>query len=165
MEILQHGCSIIGLIISIIIVAFADKLKKDKCKCIKDWRHNYVKGFAIVTIVLTLVLCGKNIFMPGKLVLSKMLSKVVYALLTVYMIASVVNIFALFTYTQKLGCRNECLSCRSKNQWMMDFLYYYSMIVAVLYFIVIVFSIILGVMAHTNPKLMTGLKTALAKRK
>ena len=129
MEILQYGCSIIGLIISVIIVAYVDKLEKEKCKCSEDWRREYVKIFSIITIILTLGICAKNIFMPGKTILSKMTSRIVYSALTLYMIASVVNIFTLFTYTQDLVCTNQCYGeCRKHNDWMRSFLYYYSMI-------------------------------------
>jgi len=165
MKLLQYGCSIIGLIISIIIVAYTDKLKKEKCLCTDDWRREYVKIFAIITIILTIGICAKNIFMPGKMILSKMISKIVYVVLTLYMIAAVVNIFALFTYTQKIECSSQCISCRKNQNWMSSFLYYYSMVIAVLYFIVIVFSIALGVLMKTNPTLMANIKTIATKRK
>ena len=85
-----------------LIIYYLYNLEGADCNCIRDWRHNYIKYFAIFLIGFA-VIC---VIMPS---LSK--NMVVKALI---MILSIVNLYAFFTYIGDLNT-TQC-SCAIHKQ-------------------------------------------------
>lgn len=157
MKELKLMCNIIGIIISVIILIYISKLERDGCPCSEDWKRDYIKVFAIVTIVLSVTMCARSM-MFGKLRVSDNAAFFIYTILFFYALAALINIFAMFTYSQGLILNKKC-PC--SKDWTRTFMYYYSMVIGVFYFIIIITSIILSIMASTNPKYANKLRKSL----
>ena len=85
-----------------LIIYYLYNLEDADCNCIRDWRHNYIKYFAIFLISFA----GICVIMPS---LSK---NMVITSLTI--ILSIVNIYAFFTYIGDLNT-TQC-SCAIHKQ-------------------------------------------------
>lgn len=140
-------CNIVGIIISVIILIYVSKLERDDCACSKDWKRTYIKVFALITIIISILMCVRSL-LYGKMKINNNVAFLVYTILFFYAIGALVNIFVMFTYSQNL-IQKRCLCSRN---WTRTFMYYYSMIIGIIYFIAILVSIILSVMINTNPK-------------
>ena len=155
----KRGCSLIAIIISLIILKYVYDLEHSKCKCSKDWRRDYIKIFAYITIAISIISC---ILTFSNVVLSNSFRIPIHMIITTYMIASIVNIYALFTYSQKLMIYEKC-DC--SDTWSRTFLYYYSMVFAVLYFCAIILGIAVGINYSVNPQLKTKVNNIINRRK
>lgn len=85
-----------------LIIYYLYNLESVDCNCIRDWRHNYIKYFAIFLIGFA----GICVIMPS-------LSKE-SALLPLIMILSIINTYAFFTYVGDLNT-TQC-SCAIHKQ-------------------------------------------------
>ena len=47
------GFSIILLAMNVMILYYVYKLEADHCKCVRDWRHNYIKYFIRCQVILS----------------------------------------------------------------------------------------------------------------
>lgn len=155
----KRGCSLIAVLISLIIIKYVYDLENKKCKCSKDWRRDYIKIFAFITLVISVISCALTF---SKVVLSNSFRIPIHIILSAYMIASIVNIYALFTYSQKLMVYKKC---HCSDTWSRTFLYYYSMVFAVLYFCAIILGITIGINYSINPNIRTRVNTILNRRK
>ena len=89
---MHKGNAVSGLIITIIvqglIIYYLYNLESADCKCIKDWRHNYIKFFAVLLICFKLI-C---IAMPSA-----------NGVKGVIMVLGLINFYAFFTYIGDLN--------------------------------------------------------------
>lgn len=158
MESIQYGCSVIAIIISMLILEYTLRLERENCECSRDWRRDYIKIFAIITIVFSLLMCFRNFILPRGLKVPRELGALMYLIITMYMIGAFVNVYAMFSYSQKLMCEKNCVCA---NTWTRDFIYYYSMIVGVTYLLVITLSVVLAIVQRTNPNFISNLRSNL----
>lgn len=155
---------IIVLLINILIVNYTRKLEKITCECSKDWRRTFIKVYAMVTIGITTLFivlpmlghvtgCGPD--------LQKILTNpVTRFVINLYAVVGLVNIVALFTYSQKIVINR----CECSQSWERTFIYYYSMVVMSIY----IFTgamLLLVVLCASNKKLMTALGKSMKKAK
>ena len=155
MESVQYGCSVIAIIISMVILEYVLRLEREECECSKDWRRDYIKIFAIATIVFILLMCFRNFLLPRGLKVPREVGALLYLVATMYMIGAFVNVYAMFSYSQKLVCEKNC---KCANTWTSDFIYYYSMIIGVTYLIVIIASVVLAIISRTNPNIISNIR-------
>ena len=155
MESVQYGCSVIAIIISMVILEYVLRLEREECECSKDWRRDYIKIFAIATIVFILLMCFRNFLLPRGLKVPREVGALLYLVATMYMIGAFVNVYAMFSYSQKLVCEKNC---KCANTWTRDFIYYYSMIIGVTYLIVIIASVVLAIISRTNPNIISNIR-------
>ena len=83
---------ILTLIIQCLILYYLYNLESTDCNCIRDWRHNYIKYFAIFIIVYS----AMNIIivnMPRALITIGM----------IMIIFQLINLYAFFTYVGDLN--------------------------------------------------------------
>ena len=158
MESIQYGCSVISIIISMLILEYTLRLEREDCECSRDWRRDYIKIFAITTIVFSLLMCFRNFILPRGLRVPRELGALMYLIITMYMIGAFVNVYAMFSYTQKLMCEKQC---KCANTWTRDLIYYYSMIIGVTYLLVITLSVVLAIVQRTNPNFISNLRSNL----
>jgi hypothetical protein len=85
----SYVISIIAIIIQSLIIYYLYNLEDIDCNCIRDWRHNYIKYFAILFIAY----CALNLII-----------KLPYSLIIIIGILQGINIYAFFTY---IGDLNE----------------------------------------------------------
>jgi hypothetical protein len=162
MESVQYGCSVIAIIISMVILEYVLRLEREDCECSKDWRRDYIKIFAIATIVFVLLMCFRNFLLPRGLKVPRAVGALLYLVATMYMIGAFVNVYAMFSYSQKLIIKKNC---KCANTWTRDFIYYYSMIIGVTYLIVIIASVVLAIISRTNPNIISNLRTNIKNLK
>ena len=162
MESVQYGCSVIAIIISMVILEYVLRLEREECECSKDWRRDYIKIFAIATIVFILLMCFRKFLLPRGLKVPREVGALLYLVATMYMIGAFVNVYAMFSYSQKLVCEKNC---KCANTWTRDFIYYYSMIIGVTYLIVIIASVVLAIISRTNPNIISNLRTNIKSLK
>lgn len=124
---------VIVILINILIINYTRKLERITCKCSEDWRRTFIKVYAILTIIITTLFvglpllgnatgCGPN--------LEKILKNpVTRTVINVYALVGIINIVALFTYSQKIVINN----CQCSEAWERTFIYYYSMVVMSIY--------------------------------
>jgi hypothetical protein len=93
-----------------IILSWIDKLEK-RCACSTDWRRDYIKYYAILSIILAVV----NVFVP--LFLAQQNTPV----LAIITIAIVINIGSILSYIPNLK-KKQC-DCAIENDWRDNFIF------------------------------------------
>ena len=63
---LKLMCNIIGVFISIVLLIYIAKLERTKCECSVNWKRTYIKVFAIITIIMSVLMCVRSM-LYGKL--------------------------------------------------------------------------------------------------
>lgn len=107
--------SIITIIYNLLILGYLITLEGQKCNCIMDWRHNYIKFFSSIMIIwaLIIILLHNTSYQHGTLIT---------LLQSLLMILSLVNIWCLFTYVGDLD-RTRCSCAVEKQRDLHYFLY------------------------------------------
>lgn len=108
---------LVSLLIYIAILVYIFKLEADHCKCIRDWRHTYIKIIAIIGILFVFGNASLNVSNIGPTFLFIML-----ILSIVYLIASVVYVWAFYTYVGDLNetqCSCAVNEMKNLNQGML----------------------------------------------
>ena len=150
---------LIVLLINILILNYVIKLEKITCECSDNWKRDYIKYYAIVTLLLTLVICVipvMNMILNKKMNMKSILSTPVSRVISsIYGVAGIVNVYALFSYSQ-----NVILSqCDCSKSWERMFIYYYSMVIMSLYIfiasMVIIATICTGDVVHLKKTMKT----------
>jgi hypothetical protein len=105
-----YGGFIFTLVLQGLIIYYLYNLEGVDCNCINDWRHNYIKYFAIFLICWS----GLHIIVPS-------LSKKYIALTVIIMILSLINFYAFFTYIGDLNA-TKCICAVDKQPTLNSFL-------------------------------------------
>lgn len=87
--------SITPIIFNILILGYVLYLEKEKCKCIMDWRHNFIKYYVLIIVlfpfifkqitgnnIIKLMIKNNNHIQIGKISMSIVAIVYVYALVT-----------------------------------------------------------------------------------
>ena len=106
----SYGGFIFTLVLQGLIIYYLYNLEGVDCNCINDWRHNYIKYFAIFLICWS----GLHIIVPS-------LSKKYIALTVIIMILSLINFYAFFTYIGDLNA-TKCICAVDKQPTLNSFL-------------------------------------------
>lgn len=105
-----YGGFIFTIVLQGLIIYYLYNLEGIDCNCIHDWRHNYIKYFAIFLICWS----GLHIIVPS-------LSKKYIALTVIIMILSLINFYAFFTYIGDLN-KTLCTCALVKQPILNSFL-------------------------------------------
>ena len=123
---------LVVILINFLIVNYVKKLENISCECSESWKREYIKIYSLVTIILVsvitiipLLLQIMNINYKHFLVNNIFITLISY----IYAIFGFVNIYALFTYSQKI----VLIHCSCSDGWEKVFIYYYSMLIMSLY--------------------------------
>lgn len=133
---------LIVLLINVLIVNYVRKLEKVSCECSDIWKRDYIKYYSLITVIITIVICLIPLFLQlanikynvGKILSNKAVSLVSY----LYTLFGIINIYALFTYSQTIVLSR----CDCSQSWERTFIYYYSMLITSLYVFLASFVII-----------------------
>ena len=128
---------LISISIYSVILKFVRKLETDDCKCSINWKREYIKYFSSFSL-FTLSLFLLNIFLKIKISVPSLLVTIFFVALR---IATIVNVYALFTYAQDLVNKK----CKCSEGWERNIIYYFSMILASLYVIGLIGSILISI--------------------
>ena len=122
--------SLIGILISVLILKYVYDLEEEKCVCSRDWKRTYIKYFSgLLIFVGILGLFGLDQISIAKSTKAKLLPlfAIVAALFTV---GSFVYLYAIYTFSNDLIRHKNC-PCSESH--LRTFVYYYSIIVILLY--------------------------------
>jgi len=148
---------LLSIVVAVIVLTYVFKLEETSCECSKDWRRDYIKYYSMATLglIALVVLLGMLGLNLGKNVAVRVvLTLVSFA----WMVATLTNVYAMFTYTQQLVCHQ---TCQCSTQWQRTFLYYYSMIVAS--FLLVGLGVMLVVLTSSlATKGVSGAKSAVS---
>jgi hypothetical protein len=126
------------LIINLLILQYVLKLEKMSCECSKDWRRDYIKYFSIVSIVIiTFMFIIPLITQKYIKLIQTPIFRIIANLIS---IASLINVYSLFTYSQKIILEK----CKCSNNWERSFIYYYSLIIMSIYIFIAASLIVLS---------------------
>ena len=134
---------IFTLIIQSLIIYYLYNLESKDCNCIYDWRHNYIKYFAIVLIIIntfnfTVVNMNKNLMIIGVLLI----------------LLQIINIYAFFTYIDDLNT-TKCKCAIDKQPLLNKFMNILRWIQVIIFVVVVIMIIwFLLFMRNTFIKLM-----------
>jgi hypothetical protein len=111
---------IFPIIINSLILYYLVNLEDATCNCITDWRHNYIKYFSISLLTINII-CLFSIGMPKSSIQDSTVGK---TLMSIFILLSLVNMYALYTYIGDLNDTN-CGCAVDKQKDLNIFLYYY----------------------------------------
>jgi hypothetical protein len=118
-----------------IILYYLHNLEDTSCKCIRDWRHNFMKIVAYINITLSII---------PLLIINIKFNK--YFLLSIGIIIIILNalyIYAFYTYIGILN-KSKC-SCAIINNPKINNLLYYRRDTILLFYILGILTIITGI--------------------
>lgn len=124
----------------LLILGYLITLEGKQCNCIRDWRHDFLKYYSVVMILVALLML-LGIFITRNS--DNLLLRTVNIIL---MIAHLINVWCLFTYIGDLDS-TECACAIEKQKNMHYFLYIWRYIL-VFAVIASLISIIIGVFTH-----------------
>jgi hypothetical protein len=127
----------IAILYNVLIIMYLNNLEDVTCKCVMDWRHNYIKyfsGFMIVMSIFTLI------FTLNK---SLMIVKILNILVFVF---GIVNTYGLFTYIGELDS-TKC-TCAVQKQYNMHYFLYVWRWVLVIVFVIMLINILMYLRRH-----------------
>jgi hypothetical protein len=139
MNIVRH---LFVVIFNVILLTYVVTLENKKCECSQSWKRDYIKYYTgTVASIFTLIILGLvlGIRLPNNKPLS------IIFMLTLF-VATLVQVYALFTYSQDLNCRRE--SCPCTEGWKRDFMYFYG----IFFFAIYVLAISSGLLCLLSPK-------------
>lgn len=95
---------IIAFVISVIvqgsILYYLYNLEDADCNCIRDWRHNFCKAYALLVLGVGVILIGLGHLCKGFMI--------------IYYILALVNVYAFFTYIGDLNA-TQCVCAVNKQ--------------------------------------------------
>ena len=118
---------LISALINILIFNYIYKLEKSKCNCSSDWKRKYIKYYSLITIFICIILIGN--------IIPNMASSQLQLLSHIYFVFGLVNVYALFKFSQKLVIEK----CECSDSWERIYVYFYSMVIMSLYIFLSVF--------------------------
>ena len=132
---------IIDLIPIIIIVYYSFviyylyNLEDESCKqtnCSRDWRHNIIKLFSIITIIIMFI---PLIYFNSDLLYYKFKYNIIYIIFTTFLyILSIINLYAFYTYINDMT-NNNC-KCATEKQPQLTIILYERSIISIIIFII-----------------------------
>jgi len=129
----SYGSFIFTLVLQGLIIYYLYNLEGVDCNCIRDWRHNYIKYFAIFAICFS----GLHIIVPS-------LSKKYIALTIIFMILTLINLYAFFTYIGDLNT-TKCICAVDKQPTLnsiINFLRWFQLITLIIGVLVVVWFLL-----------------------
>ena len=109
------------LAISVIVIMYVKKLQEISCDCSKDWRRDYINHHARLVLVVIAIAVLMSLF--GLKLKNKYIVKLVMLFAVLYGIASLVNVYAMLTYSYKLV---KDADCKCASGWERNTLLAYS---------------------------------------
>jgi hypothetical protein len=134
---------IIIIILNSIIIYYLNKLEYNNCKCIKSWRHNFIKYVSIIfliiyILILIISLYHSNIIMEGGNSVLRKLILIITCIITP--IVYFVKYLILNKYIKDINSK-KCNCVISNQKKLHKFLYMWSWIPLILLGSLIIFFI------------------------
>jgi hypothetical protein len=136
----------LSAIIPVLILVYIYYLESEKCKCVMDWRHNYIKYYLLAMIIYSIISEALHLDI-NKYVKDQKFTAVVLITSPILITISV-YFYAMFTYIGDLD-KTQCQCAVHDMKYMHNILYYvrYLMLVGAFILTAIVTINILGLFA------------------
>ena len=110
----SHSFTILfSFIWNVPIIYYLKNLDDESCKCIRDWRHNYIQNIAYLNIIIS--------FLPIIMTYIYINDVVILLFGLIIIILNTINIYAFFTYIGDLNDMN-CV-CAVVNQPKINYVF------------------------------------------
>jgi hypothetical protein len=123
------------IIYNSLVIYYLYNLEDESCKetnCSRDWRHNTIKLFSIITILTMFI---SLIYFNSDLLYYKFKYNIIYIIFSTFIyILSIINLYALFTYIYDIN-KNNC-KCATEKQPILNLLLIERSYVSVFVFII-----------------------------
>jgi hypothetical protein len=107
---------VLVLVINLSVLYYIWYVSQDKCKCLVDWRSQYIKYYCISIIAINLLIY----FFDG------MIDPLTRGfVIGTILIAGLIYLYALHTYTHQLD-KDNCKCATEDIKYLQNILYYYS---------------------------------------
>jgi len=105
---------ILSICVSLIIIYYLLELEKEDCNCVMDWRHNFIKSYNILIIVINL----------GMMLVDKISIDFKSYIISLLMVLNGINVYCIYTYIGELDAQ-KCKCAVVDNKNIHNILYYY----------------------------------------
>jgi len=122
------------ILINLILLSYVLKLEREKCDCSDNWMRDYIKYYTSVLIVLLLIILVIPVLTGNKKL--KKMKPLFFLLRIIVLIATIVQVFAVFMYSQALNCKKT--ECECSNDWRSRFMYFLGIFGFVIYSVLII---------------------------
>ena len=124
-------------IIPVLILVYIYYLESEKCKCVMDWRHNYIKYYLLASLIASII--SEALHLDMAKYLSAQNSTTVVLISSPILITIIVYFYAMFTYIGDLD-KTQCQCAVHDMKYMHNILYYvrYLMLFGAFFFTAIV---------------------------
>ena len=104
---------LVVLLVNVLILNYVRKLEIVSCECSEDWKRDYIKIYSLITIIITSLVALVPIFLQlinFKYNVNTILSNNIVSIFSfLYTMFGLLNVYSLFTYSQKIVLTNcEC---------------------------------------------------------
>lgn len=127
----------------LLVLGYLITLEGKSCNCIRDWRHDFLKYYSMLMIIITLIfMIFSKSMMSNKLIMQ--------ILQVILMIAFLINVWCLYTYIGDLDA-TMCSCSIEKQKNMHYFLYIWRYILVgsiIASLVIIIISSLIGGFLH-----------------
>jgi len=120
--------TIITVIYNVLVIGYLLALENNKCACIRDWRHDFIKYYAICVVLWSVLCCC---------VVVSTKSEVAMLISDLLMFAGLISLWCLYTYVGDLD-KSRCSCAVEKQKNMHYFLYIYRYVPVILIVITLI---------------------------
>lgn len=140
--------AVISIIIQSSIFYYVYNLEAVDCKCILDWRHNFIKFMCVFSILLGI----------SSLLMAEQTAHYLTYLMPLLMVLGLINTYCVYTYVGDLQSTN-CLCATERQPNLNKFLYYWRYFM-VFCAILSIISIVMLAYIHMTHKPIQSIKSA-----
>ena len=94
------GVFVLSVIVQCSVLYYLYNLEDANCNCIRDWRHNFCKAYALLVLAVGIIFIALQHLCKGFMIL--------------YHIAGLINVYAFFTYIGDLNA-TQCTCAVNKQ--------------------------------------------------
>jgi hypothetical protein len=117
--------TVIAILYNILVLIYVVSLEDKMCRCITDWRHDFIKYYSIALILWGFITIAFNLIANR--------SKFVMILKNILMVAALINVWCLYTYVGDLDKTNcSCAIDKQKNMHYFLYLWRYVLVGALI---------------------------------
>ncbi len=134
------------ILINLILLSYVLKLEREKCDCSDDWMRDYIKYYTSGIVILSLIVLVIPVLTSYKSLVK--FSKLFTLIRIVVLIATLVQVYCVFVYSQGLNCKKK--SCECSVDWRSNFMYFLGIFGLVIYTLMIVAYLICSFAANPS---------------
>jgi hypothetical protein len=122
------------ILINLILFSYVLKLEREKCDCSDNWMRDYIKYYTSILVILSLITLMVPVFLGNKS--PKFLKSMAFFIRIVVLLATLVQVYVVFTYSQALNCKKK--TCECSQDWRSRFMYWLGIFGFVIYVLMLI---------------------------